>query len=64
MKNQALTVAGIIFALVALVHLTRLFYHFPLVIGTTPVPLTANIIGFIVTALLSLWMFYATKQRS
>ena len=51
-----LIVAGIVFALVALLHLARLYYHFPLVINE-PIPYWANWVGAIVAGLLSLWMF-------
>jgi len=63
MKNSALIVAGIIFGLVALVHLFRLYFHFPIIIGHTSVPIGANIIAFIVSGILSLWMFIAASKN-
>lgn len=56
-KVAPLCVAGIIFGLVALVHLYRLFDHFNLVVGTTEIPVWANIVGVIVAGGLSIWMF-------
>ncbi len=63
MKRFALRVAGIIFALVALIHLARLYFEFPMNIGTWNVPLMVNTIGFIVAGLLSFWMFLASKRK-
>lgn len=59
MKNCALAVAGTIFGLVALIHLIRLFYHFPIIVGGSPMPLWVNVIGFLVAGGLSAWMFRA-----
>ncbi len=58
MERYALTVAGIVFAIVALVHLSRLYFKFPLIIGTTEMPIWVNILGLIISAALSFWMFY------
>lgn len=55
-----LIVAGIVFALVALLHFARLYYHFPLVINE-PVPYWANWAGAIVASLLSIWMFMSAS---
>jgi hypothetical protein len=63
MKKAPLIVAGIIFALVALAHLARIGFQIPLVVGTTEVPYTVNIVGFIISALLSYWMFCSSKRR-
>lgn len=59
--RNALLTAGTIFALVALIHLYRLYSHFNLVIGTTAIPLWVNVIGIIVAGTLSYWMFTAAK---
>ena len=48
MYKAPLTVAGIIFAIVAFVHLYRLYDNFLLIVGTTVVPLWVNIVGLIV----------------
>ena len=60
MPKAPLYVAGTIFGLAALVHLYRIFNHFNVVVGTTEIPTTANIIGAIVFGALSLWMFAST----
>jgi hypothetical protein len=62
MRQAFLIVAGIFFALLALVQLTRLYLHFPVIIDNAPMPLWTNAIGFVVASLLSLWMFYSAKR--
>lgn len=65
MKNQklALLVAGIIFALVALLHLYRLTYHTIVFIGPYMVPIWVSLVGFIVSLFLCIWMFAARRGR-
>lgn len=62
MKNLALITAGVIFLVVALIHLFRLIHPFNLTIGHYEVPLWVNLIAFIVIGFLSLWMFYSLRQ--
>lgn len=62
MKRAALVVAGIIFGAIALGHLIRLFYHFPIIVNAIPIPDNASWIGLIVAAALSFWMFRAAKR--
>ena len=54
-----LLAAGLIFAIIAIAHLARLIYHFPIIIGTTVLPIWASVVGLIVTGGLALWMFSA-----
>lgn len=63
MSKTALYVAGTIFGLVAVVHIYRLLDHFNLVVGTTQVPTWANIVGAIVAAGLSYWMFCSACSK-
>jgi hypothetical protein len=63
MSKAPLYVAGTIFAIVALVHLYRLYSHFNLIVGSTPVPFYFNIVGAIIFGALSLWMFKAACPR-
>ncbi len=62
MKNKALRVAGAVFALVALTHLSRLFLKFGIIIGRHEVPLWANAVGFLIASALSWWMFRAARK--
>lgn len=55
--SWALIVAGIVFAIMALIHLYRIFNFFPIVFGTVAVSETASYVGVVVAALLSIWMF-------
>ena len=62
-KNIALNVAGIIFLLVALIHLVRLLTRFEVTLRGNPMPLSASGIALVVTAALAVWMFAAAKQK-
>lgn len=57
MHKIPLYVAGIVFGVLALIHLYRYFYHFNVIIGETVVTGNTSLIAFIVLGLLSLWMF-------
>lgn len=61
MFKAPLYVAGIIFGLVALIHLYRIFNHFNIIIGTVEVPVWINFIGVIVAGGLSIWMFTSAR---
>lgn len=63
-KKKALCVAGIVFLLVALVHLYRIFYPFSIMVEGHAVPHEASIIGAIVFGLLSMWMFLTGCKSS
>jgi uncharacterized membrane protein YqhA len=60
-KNVALIVAGVVFSLVALLHLTRLVTKFEVAIAKKIIPLWLNVIGLIVAGLLAIWMFAAAR---
>ncbi len=61
MKDTALKVAGIIFFLVAIVHLLRVILKFEVIIAGYVLPIWFSILGFIFPLLLSLWMFKSLK---
>jgi len=50
-------VSGIIFGLVALMHLLRLINQWPLILGPWSAPMSISWIGLIVTGCLSIWSF-------
>lgn len=58
-QRTPLIVAGIVFALVAFVHLLRLIIQFELRVGGKIIPLWANWVGLFIAAGLSWWMFAA-----
>jgi len=61
-KNIALNVAGVIFSIVALIHLLRLIFRFEVILEGKPVPLWANGIALIVAGALAAWMFAAARR--
>jgi hypothetical protein len=61
-KNIPLIFSGILFFLVALLHLYRLINPFVIMIDGHIIPIWASAVLFIVTGLLSLWMFYSLRE--
>ena len=62
MAKNALQVAGVVFGLVALLHLSRFLLHFDLMIGMTLVPVWVNGVGFVVASFLAFLMFNSNKN--
>ena len=62
MKNGALTLAGIIFALVAVLHFVRYSKAWVIVINDFTVPLTWSIYGGAIAVVLAIFMFVALKK--
>ncbi len=62
-KDPPLLIAGLVFAIIALAHLARLWFQFPILVGDIQIPLVMNVIGFFVTGFLSLWMFLAVTTK-
>ena len=60
-KNIALIVAGVAFALVAIIHLMRLITKFEITVSKKVIPLWVNVIGLLVAGCLAFWMFAAAK---
>lgn len=50
-------VSGVLFSLVALMHLLRVIYNTPVIIDAYDVPMALSWIGFLVPAALALWAF-------
>ncbi len=48
-------ISSAIFAVMALVHVYRLFVHFQVIIGSHPIPMWVSYVAIVVTAVLS-WM--------
>lgn len=61
-KNIPLIVAGTVFSIVAIGHISRLLLKFNIVIANYNVPLKANAIGLIIAVVLAVWMFKAAKR--
>jgi uncharacterized membrane protein len=61
-KNGALVLAGVIFLIVAAIHVVRLVTNFEIKIAGKPMPYWASIVGLIVAGVLGALMFLAAKQ--
>ncbi len=57
MRSGADIIAGLIFGLVALIHLARILCPFDVIVQDTHVPDWASAVGFVVAGLLSAWLF-------
>ncbi len=55
----ALIVAGIVFGIVALVHVFRLVYKTEIRVAGKIVPIWLSVVGFVLALILSVWMFMA-----
>jgi len=60
--HNALIIAGIIFAIIAVVHLMRLYFKSEITIAGKIIPLWVSMIGFVFALLLSVWMFVANSS--
>jgi hypothetical protein len=56
-QKPALNVAGVIFLVIAILHLVRVIFKWEAVINSHSVPMPASLMAFVVFFLLSLWMF-------
>ena len=58
-----LIVAGVIFSLVALLHLLRLVNQWQVMIGGQMIPMSLSVMGLIITVVLAIWMFIAASNE-
>jgi hypothetical protein len=61
--RQYCVVSGILFCLVALVHLLRILYGVPVLVGEYLVPMGLSWIAFAVPATLAFWAFRLTRLK-
>ena len=54
-------IASIILALVALLHLARVFLNMQVIVGSLEIPMGVSIVGFIVPFLLSIGLWRESK---
>jgi hypothetical protein len=59
-----LMVSGLLFGLVAVLHVLRLAYGLTVQVGSWTVPLDASGIGAVVTAALCAWAFALARRRA
>ena len=60
-RKTALNVAGTVFLVVSLLHLTRVIFHWDVVVAHFTVPHFYSVIGALVAFSLSLWMFKSVR---
>ena len=61
-KSMALTVAGIVFLVVAFLHLLRLVSRIQVMVSDYVVPLWFNAAGFVLALLLAWWMLKFSRK--
>ncbi|HEY2567233.1 MAG TPA: hypothetical protein VGH95_05985 [Candidatus Aquirickettsiella sp.] len=62
-KELPLVIAGIVFGFVALMHLLRLIYRWPIMLGGYNAPISVSIFGLIISIILAIWMFFAAVKK-
>jgi uncharacterized membrane protein len=50
-----LVISGTIFGFLAILHLARIFLHWPVVIGSLTLPQSASFLGFALAGTLAAW---------
>ena len=66
MKSQiiGLRVAGTVFALVCLGHLSRIITQADVLIASRPIPVWVNAVGVVIAGGLSLWMWRLSARAA
>lgn len=62
MKRLPLVVAGIIFSIVAIMHLIRIVYHWQILIAGYVIPVSVSVIALVVAIVLAIWMFTSAAK--
>jgi hypothetical protein len=57
-----LIVTGVVFAAVALAHLLRLIYSWPVQLATAAVPMWISVIGLVAAGALCAWAFALARE--
>lgn len=55
-------VSGVLFSIVALMHLVRVIYDMPVTIDAYDVPMAVSWLGFAVPAALAVWAFRVSRS--
>lgn len=64
MKAKAyLIITGILFGIIAVVHLLRLIYQWPVQIGLVNMPVWASCAGLLIAAVLCVWAFLLVAKE-
>jgi hypothetical protein len=62
MTRPFTTIAAIIFAVMALVHIYRLFTHFQVILGSHVIPETASYAAIVITAAMAFGLFRESRR--
>ena len=57
-----LIISGVIFALIGLLHLARILFQWPVMVGVWTVPLTLSLVAIVVTVVLTFWAFRLSRE--
>lgn len=63
-KRVALIIAGTVFAIVAIVHVLRIFYAISVIVASYTLPMWASWVGLFVALILSILMFKASADKT
>ncbi|MBI4005391.1 MAG: hypothetical protein HY356_01875 [Gammaproteobacteria bacterium] len=58
-----LIITGVLFGIIAVLHLLRLIYQWPLQVGTVNIPIIVSCAGLLVTAVLCVWAFLLVARK-
>jgi hypothetical protein len=62
-RTRPFTMIGaLVFAIVALLHLYRLFTHFQVVLGSHDIPMWTSYVGVLIPGLLALMMYRESRS--
>ena len=56
-----LTISGVIFAIIGLLHLLRILFQWPAMVGVWSVPLVISVMAVIVAGILTFWAFRLSR---
>ena len=56
-----LIISGVIFALIGLLHLLRIMFQWPAMVGAWTVPFTISLMVIMVAAVLTFWAFRLSR---
>ena len=59
MEKTALKVSGVVFLVVAVLHVVRIAMKLPVIVGHSHIPLRASAVAAVLTLALAVWMFKA-----
>jgi hypothetical protein len=62
-KNLGSATAAVVFAIIALVHLCRLFTHFSVAIAGHEIPMLVSVVSFILLSVLSIWLWTCIHEK-